>query len=126
MTVTADRRVAVATRCRAPRGNLDGRHQRDAARGARTNFNGWSEQPFIDNEAALTYIAANREGWFSLHNLSPGSANPVVIATRVMYGEDPGAGAMPPPAVTADGRTVVFTEMNAPWRCSRSIRTARI
>ena len=115
VTVTADRRVAVATRVERRAGiwTSDTNGARLAARVPSSTAG--AEQPFIDNEGALTYTAANREGWFSLHHLSPGSANPVVIANHVMYGEDPAAGAMPPPAVTADGRTVVFTEMDAPW-----------
>jgi Tol biopolymer transport system component len=72
-----------------------------------------AEQPFIDNEGGLTYIAANRDGWFSLYHLPPGSSTPVAIATRVMYVENSEGGPMPKPAVTPDGRTVVFTEMSA-------------
>jgi hypothetical protein len=115
VSVTGDRRMAVATRVERRAGiwTSDTNGARLVAR-VPSSVAG-AEQPFIDNEGALTYIAANREGWFSLYHLSVGSANPVVIANHVMYGEDPGAGAMPPPAVTADGRTVVFTEMNAPW-----------
>src|SRR4029450_315735 len=70
-----------------------------------------AEQPYIDDEGGVTYIAANREGWFSLFHLAPGSTAAAPLPRRAMYAEGLGPGLRPGPAVTADGRTVVFVEM---------------
>ena len=115
VSVTADGRVAVAARVERRTGIWTTETKGDRLVARVPSSAAGAEQPFIDNEGGLTYIAATRDGFFSLNHLSPGSANPVVVATKVMYAEDLAGGSLTPPAVTGSGRTVVFTEMATPW-----------
>ena len=111
LSVTADRRSGVVSRVERRSGiwTSDDNGSRLSVR-VPSSMAG-AEQPYIDDEGGITYIAANREGWFSLFHLAPGSTTPVLLARRAMYVEDLGPGLMPGPAVTPDGRTVVFVEM---------------
>jgi Tol biopolymer transport system component len=115
LSVTADGRMAVASRVERRTGIWTSEKNGERLVVRVPGSAAGAEQPFIDNQGALTYIAATRDGFFSLYHLAPGSANPVVIANKVMYLEDPEAGVPPPPAVAMDGRTVLFTQTDAPW-----------